>query len=111
MCGSRSAPAAPAAPTQTEIIAQQVAAKETAKAETEKIRAEQEVEKEKENTKIVAQRTKTAENDLARRTRNRTLLGGIGLEEEDDENALEAGKKSTAKAKRATLIGSMGGGI
>ena len=107
MCGGSRGPSGPS---QAEIVAQENAARDRAQAEADKIRAEQEAQKAAENTKIVAERTKTAENDLARRTRNRTLLGGIGLEE--DENDLEAGtSKSAKKAKRATLIGSMGGGI
>jgi hypothetical protein len=48
-----------------------------------------------------------AKQDLDRRQRQRTLLSGI--EEEEGDSALEAPlAKSTKKAKRATLIQSVG---
>ncbi|MES2973278.1 MAG: hypothetical protein V4757_06700 [Pseudomonadota bacterium] len=101
MCGG-----GPKGPSQEELIAQENAARDRAKAEADKITAEKDAEKQKETQKVLADQVAMAKQDLDRRQRQRTLLGGLQSEEGDleDENA-----KSQRKAKHATLLQSFGG--
>lgn len=101
-------------PSSSELVAQENAAKARAQAEADKIRAQRDLEKQNENARITADQAATANADASRRARNRTLLAGLQEEEPSSLLAGETETKTTAaekKAKRATLIGSVGGGI
>lgn len=98
MCGS-------SGPSAAELAAQENAARDRAKAEADRITAERDAEKERENAKVVSDQAAAANTDAQRRAKNRTLLAGLdeeegtGLEEEDPTSA------SSKKRKRGSLIG------
>lgn len=94
-------------PSSEQLVAQEAAAKDRATAEINRINAEKEAAKEAENAKVVADQASIANTDAARRVRNRTLLAGLGAEEDNASTfKLEDPKSASAKkAKRATLLG------
>jgi hypothetical protein len=95
-------------PSSAELAAQSKAAQDAAKAEADRITAEKDLAKHQENAKLVADQASVANADAARRIRNRTLLAGIGNEEDKSTLSLEdPASKSAKKAKRATLLGSI----
>lgn len=102
MCGGGSS-----GPSSQELIAQENEARDRAKAESDRIEAERNAEKDKVASKVMEDQVAAAKQDLDRRQRQRTLLGGLaaeeGLGELEDPVA-----KSTKKAKRATLLQSVG---
>lgn len=97
MCGG-----GPKGPSSEQLIAQERAAQARADAEIEKIKIERDLEKQKENAKMVGEQAQAAEADQARRARNRTLLSGAAMEEGDELE--DPNSPSQKKAKRATLI-------
>lgn len=92
-------------PSAEELVAQERAAQQRAEAEIARINAERDIEKQKENAKQLAEQAAAAEADQARRARNRTLLGGVAMEEGEDLE--DSNSPSQRKAKRATLISSV----
>ena len=93
-------------PSSEELVAMELAAQDRAKAEMDRINAEKEKDKAAENARIVAENAAAANQDAARRVKNRTLINGLEAEEgvlDSDEE--DPTKKSSKKAKRATLIG------
>jgi hypothetical protein len=100
MCGG-----GPKGPSSEQLVAQERAAQARADAEIEKIKVERDLEKQKENAKMVGEQAAAAEADQARRARNRTLLSGAAIEEGDDLE--DPNSLSQKKAKRATLITSI----
>lgn len=104
-------PEGPRGQTSQELVAQENASKARAQAESDRLRAEQDFSKQKQNEKMLSDQVQMANADTQRRIRNRTLLSGIGFEE--DENSAwkieDPTSKSAKKAKRATLISSIGG--
>lgn len=94
-------------PSAAEIVAQEEAARKRAEAEIKRLEKEREIEKERENAKLVSEQAAQANKDAERRARNRTLLAGI----EDEEEGFELenpSSQSSAKRKRATLLSSFG---
>lgn len=83
-----------------EIAAQTRANKELAEAETAKINAERQAEKEKEAQKAMADNKAMADADQKRKHRQHTNLGGI-LDDEDDDTLL-AGTAAPSVAKSKT---------
>lgn len=101
MCGG-----GPKGPSAAQQIAQEQAARDRARAEAEKLKAEQNLEKEKAGQKALADRVAMANADQARRSKNRTLLAG--LEEEESSGLEDPNAPSEKKRKRATLLANPG---
>lgn len=99
MCGG-----GPSGPTSEELVAQEAAATKRAEAEIARTKAERDLEKQKENAMQLAEQASAAEADQARRSKNRTLLAGVGMEEGELEDPTSPSQR---KAKRATLISSV----
>lgn len=93
-------------PSAAELAAQDRAAQQRAQSEADRLKAQRDLEKQKENAQVLADQAAAAESDAARRARNRTLLAGV-----DQEEGNGLATPAEKKAKRATLIGSVGGGI
>lgn len=85
-----------------ELVNQENAARDRAKAETDRINAEKEAANEAENAKIVSDQAAIANADAARRVKNRTLLAGLSAEEA---NRLTSGGSGVA----STTLGTAGG--
>jgi len=109
MCGGSKGPSA------IELAAQSTAAKASADAETAKIKAAADLEKQKQAQQVLSDNILTANADAARRSRNRTLLAGLAGEESTLTNPLLAPlddtlganglpKRSTKKAARASTL-------
>ncbi|MDO8385080.1 MAG: hypothetical protein Q7T13_01605 [Polaromonas sp.] len=96
-------------PSAAETVQVENAAKARADAEIARINAEREAEKEAANTKVVAEQAALANQDAARRVRNRTLLAGLDKEEDpleapDPLAALDPLAVKPKKARKATLL-------
>lgn len=87
MCGG-----GPKGPSAEEIAAQTRANKELVDAETAKIEAERQAEKDKEASKVMADNKAVAEADKSRNQRQQTLLQGILSDDEDDDMEGHKGK-------------------
>ncbi len=100
MCGGNKGPSA------FDLAQQELAAKGRAQAESDLVRAQRDLGQSTANASLVANQAAMANQDAARRQRNRTLLAGLAFEEGSALKPLEdSTSKSSAKAKRATLIG------
>ncbi|WP_332751834.1 hypothetical protein [Hydrogenophaga sp.] len=91
-------------PSSEQLVAQEMAAQKRAEAEVSRLNAERDLEKQKENAMQLAEQASAAEADQARRSKNRTLLAGIGTEEGELEDPNSPAQR---KVKRATLISSV----
>ena len=109
MCGA-------SGPSSSELTAQSNAAKGQAEAEAAKLKAAQDLEKQKQAALVLADNVSTANADAARRARNRTLLAGVGNEESPFtapalgtalEDPLSRSSKKAQLAK--TLLAGIGG--
>jgi hypothetical protein len=97
-------------PSAADLAAQEAASAKRAEAETAKINAQKDIEKQAQNDKVVSDQATQANADAQRRIKNRTLLAGLGMEEEDTglSTIEDPTSKSSAKARRAkSLIGSL----
>lgn len=107
MCGG-----GPKGPSTEEIAAQTRANKELVDAETAKIEAELQAEKDKEASKVMADNKATAEADRSRKQRQQTLLQGILSDEEEDDDTLPDGTAapsgSKSKKESKTILQSLG---
>lgn len=102
MCG-------PKGPSQAEIDASNERARKAAEAEAQRLQAERDAEKDRENAKLVADQAAAADRDAERRARNRTLLAG--LDEEEGAGALSLEDPSSASSKKAKRARSLIGGV
>ncbi len=107
MCGG-----GPKGPTAAELTEQAKANKELVEADTAKIEAERQAEKDKEAAKVMADNKAMAEADQKRKQRQQTLLGGILSDEEDDDDTLPDGtaapSATKSRKKSKTILQSLG---
>lgn len=79
-----------------------------AEAQAKRLETERQIEKYRENAKLVAEQKATADRDAACRARSRTLLAESEEEEGTGLSALE--KPSSASSKKTQLAKLLGGG-
>ena len=84
MCGG-----GPKGPSAEELVKQKEADKAAAEAETAKIEADRQLEKDKENARQNAQNAQMAEADKAKRERQQTLMQGILARDEEEEDKVK----------------------
>ena len=77
------------------------------RAETDKIKTEQQAAKDAEDRKVMADNKAMAEADQQRRQRQLTLLGGI-LDEYDDETSLDSTLNDRKKSRKKPLLQQLG---
>jgi regulator of protease activity HflC (stomatin/prohibitin superfamily) len=102
MCGG-----GPKGPSAAEQQAQAEANAALIRAETDKIKAEQEIEKQKQADKVMADNKAMAQADQQKKQRQLTLLGGI-LGEDEDETPLDSTLTDRKKSKKKPLLQQLG---
>jgi membrane protein involved in colicin uptake len=102
MCGG-----GPKGPSAAELQVQAEANAALIRAETDKIKAEQQAAKDAEDRKVMADHKAMAEADQQRKQRQLTLLGGI-LDEEEDETSLDSTLTDRKKSRKKPLLQQLG---